>query len=175
MVYTNVLSIFNIILNVLVLIQLSDVFQFSINSKFSFLFMFDCDFPEEESYYYDSECSSPIFEDDSQMFHHYQILKEHNSDSSINDNQISFPDSSIAFCHSIEQSQNLIYKRFNLDNHSFRSRLPPGLIILPLKEFNLIRKDNRCHRDIPHVLFLPEGPDVITVHRELMELTKHLN
>lgn len=122
----------------------------------------------DDTYYYDDSLSD-YFSDDSQMFHHDQLHQINSSQASFPLPEINIPDPSIAICHSIEQSQQLIQKQFNRDSSTLRTNPIPGIVILPLKDFNLIRKDHRNNREFNHILVTPAGENFSVVHNDFAQ------
>lgn len=138
------------------------------------------DYSEYELNNYDSESwpeptSSPILEDESQMFHRDQLHKSQSASFDLPLPQISIPDPAIAICHSLDQSKQLIQKRFNIDPSSLRSHSIPGIVILSIKDINLIRKDTRNNRVLPHILVLPAGENFQLVHSDFAQCIQILN
>ena len=127
----------------------------------------------EESYYDDS--LSDYFSDDSQMFHHHQLNEGDSSSADLPIPEISIPDPSIAICNSLDQSKQLIQERFDIDPSSLRSHPIPGIVILPLKDINLIRKDTRHNRVLPHILVFPAGDNFNLVHSDFAQCIQILN
>ena len=109
------------------------------------------------------------------MFHRDQLHEGHSSSSSIPFPQVNIPDPAVAICHSLDQSKQLIQERFNIDPSSLRSHPVPGLVILSLKDINLIRKDTRNHRVLPHILVLPAGENFELVHSDFAASIQILN
>ena len=129
--------------------------------------------PSDDSYYYDDSLSD-YFSDDSQMFHHDQLNEVNDSKVSLPLPEISVPDPSIAICHSIEQSQQLIQEQFNRSSSTLRTDPIPGIVVLPLKDFNLIRKDHRSNRQFTHLLVTPAGENFPLVHTDFAQAIEFL-
>lgn len=127
----------------------------------------------DESYYYD-DISSDFYSDDSQLFAKYQLHQSTHPKAPLPLPEINIPDPSIAICHSIEQSQQLIQKQFNRDSSTLRTNPIPGIVILPLKDFNLIRKDHRNNREFKHILVLPAGENFSLVHKDFAQVIQLL-
>lgn len=110
--------------------------------------------------------SSPILEDDSQMFHRDQ-LHETSTQEILEPPPIPvYDDNSTALCTSIDQSRQFIHQNFGLSPSSLRSSPLVGLVILSIKDYNLIRKDHRNNRKFPHLLVVPNGKDFQLVHKD---------
>lgn len=69
--------------------------------------------------------------------------------------QIANNDPSIIFSSNINQTKTFLRDRLNLPISSLRTTHPPGLVILRLEDFALIRNDSRCSRIIKHILYVP--------------------
>ena len=119
--------------------------------------------------------SSPILEDESQMFHRDQLNKVHTSPTYKSIPQVDIPDPSIAICHSLDQSKQLLQERFNISPSALRSRPIPGIVIIPLKDINLIRKDTRFNRVLHHIMVFPSGDNFELVHPDFAQSIKLLN
>lgn len=97
------------------------------------------------------------------------------SPSNINIPEADIPDPSIAICYSLDQSKQLIQKRFGVSPSTFRSKPIPGIVVLPLKDINLIRKDNRYNRILPHIIVFPTGENFNLVHQDFAQSIQILN
>lgn len=134
-------------------------------------------FDEEEfDYYYDSDYNS----DDIFLDEPTQSKQPKSHTTNLNDSHVSFktplpipqidiPDPSIAICHSLEQSQELIKKQFGVDPNHLRTSDINGLVIIPIKDLNLIRKDTRNHRIFHHILVFPFGENFDLVHTDFKQ------
>ena len=133
------------------------------------------DYEYEEDYtYYDDEISD-YFSDDSQNFHRDQ-LKEKTSSQTIKPlPPVSIPDPSVAICYSLDQSKALIQKRFGVNSNSLRTHPYPGIVIMALKDINLIRKDHRLGRAFPHILITPDGEQFPLIHKDFAQCIAILN
>ena len=109
------------------------------------------------------------------MFHSHQLNEDNSSSADLPIPEVSIPDPSIAICNSLNQSKQLIQERFNIDPSSLRSHPIPGIVILPLKDINLIRKDTRHHRVLPHILVFPAGDNFNLVHQDFAQSIQILN
>lgn len=69
--------------------------------------------------------------------------------------QIANNDPSIIFSSNIDQTKTFLRDHLNLPISSLRTVHPPGLVILRLEDFALIRNDSRCSRIIKHILYIP--------------------
>ena len=85
------------------------------------------------------------------------------------------PDPAIAICHSLDQSKELVQATFGIPANTLRSNPIPGLVVLPLKDLNLIRKDNRSNRTQSMALILPVGDHFSVIHPDLAQLLEVLN
>lgn len=85
------------------------------------------------------------------------------------------PDPAVAVCHSLDQSKQLIQNRFGINTSSLHSHPIPGLVILPLKDINLIRKDHRNNRKLNHILVIPEGENFQLIHNDFVQCLNILN
>ena len=119
--------------------------------------------------------ASPIFEDESQMFHHDQLNKKEPIENNLPIHQVDIPDPSIAICYSLDQSKQLIQERFDLHPSALRSHPIPGIVIIPLKDINLIRKDSRHNRVLPHILVFPAGENFELIHSDFAQSIATLN
>ena len=134
-----------------------------------------------DSYSYEEEYSEPIIpveynlDDDSQMFHSDQ-LNEKPIEEILEPPPIPvYDDNSTAFCTSIEQARNFISKSFNIHPSSLRSAPIVGLVILSIKDYNLIRKDHRHNRTLPHLLVVPVGDNFQLAHPEFAQCIQILH
>ena len=138
-------------------------------------------FEEEDfDYYYDSDYNSDdIFLDEPSQ-------SKPKPTCNLNDSHVSFktplpvpqvdiPDPSIAICHSLEQSQQLIKDKFGVDPNHLRSSDIHGVVVIPIKDLNLIRKDNRNHRIFNHILVFPFGDNFDLVHTDFKNSIEILN
>lgn len=116
---------------------------------------FDCDFDSysygDFSYDYDPEYSEPIIENVPQ----YEKHQSQSHEIIDNNYKIADNDPSIVFSSSIDQTRSFIRKNLNLSVSSLRSTHAPGLVILRLEDFALIRNDSRCSRIIKQILYIP--------------------
>ena len=136
---------------------------------------YDYEFNPYDSDSWPDPMSSPILEDESQMFHRDQLHSQHSAPADLPLPEVSIPDPSIAICHSLEQSKQLIQKRFNIDTSSLRSHPIPGIVIIPLKDINLIRKDSRNNRVLPHIMVFPAGENFELIHSDFAQAINILN
>lgn len=84
------------------------------------------------------------------------------------------PDDAIAFSTSIDHSKQLIFKTFGIHTSKLRTHPIPGLVVMPLKDFGLIRKDHRHHRSFPHLLVLPVGDNFQMNHPDFAKAMEKL-
>ena len=119
--------------------------------------------------------SSPILDDDSQMFHRDQLHEGNSAPSSLPLPQVAIPDPSIAICYSLDQSKQLIQERFGVSPSALRSHPIPGIVIIPLKDINLIRKDSRNNRVLPHIMVFPTGENFQLIHNDFAQSIQILN
>lgn len=70
----------------------------------------------------------------------------------------------IAFSTSINQSKHFLFENLNISPSSLHSRHVPGLIILRLEDFAVIRNDQRNNREIPHILIGPPSEEFLNQH-----------
>lgn len=116
-----------------------------------------------------------ILEDESQMFHRDQLHEEHSYQDNITVPPVDIPDDAIAICHSLDQSKQLIQKCFGVSPTALRHHPVPGIVIIPLKDINLIRKDNRHNRILPHIMVFPAGENFELVHSDFAQAIQILN
>lgn len=57
-----------------------------------------------------------------------------------------------------------------MDSHSLRANNVPGLIVLPLKDLSLVRKDDRSHRPNPNFIVLPSDENFNVIHPDLAQM-----
>ena len=132
--------------------------------------------PDDDTIYsYDDDSLDNYFTDDSQAFHADQLPPQDNPNYCENIAPVEYPDPAIAFSHSLEQSKELIQKQFSLDSNSFHTSNVYGIVVLPLKDFNLIRKDNRFNRELKHLLVIPSGDNFPIVHPDFAQAIQVLN
>lgn len=136
---------------------------------------YDYEFNPYDSDSWPSPPSSPILEDESQMFHRDQLHEVHPVTSNIPIPQVNIPDPSIAICHSLDQSKQLIQERLGVSPSALRSHPIPGIVIIPLKDINLIRKDSRNNRVLNHIMVLPAGENFKLVHPDFAQCIETLN
>lgn len=129
----------------------------------------DYDLNASDTSYYDYDELSDYFSDDSQAFHHDQLQDISNTETPEPIPPPSIPDPSIAISNSIDQSRQLIQSKLNIDPSSLRHRNVPGIVILPLKDFNLIRKDARHGRTFKHILVIPSGENFTVIHQDFAQ------
>lgn len=129
----------------------------------------DYDLNASDNSYYDYDSLTDYFSDDSQAFHHDQFKDLSYSETPEPLPPPSIPDPSIAISNSIDQSRQLIQSKFNFDCSSLRHHNVPGIVILPLKDFNLIRKDDRHGRILKHILVIPAGNDFQVIHKDFAQ------
>lgn len=116
---------------------------------------------DEYAYYDDYYSSSSFFE---------ELSEESSQPEEISDVNIPQPvvcDPSIVFCENIEQSKKLLEQQMGTSINRSKLRNVTGLLILPLKDINLIRKDGRHLRELPNILVVPSSDDFIQLHSEL--------
>lgn len=119
----------------------------------------------ENDFQYDIEYATPALSSPDQSF---DIFDELVPDPVI-------PDPAIAICNSLDQSKELVQATFGIPANSLRSSSVSGLVVLPLKDLNLIRKDNRSNRTQRVALILPVGENFSIVHQDLAQLVEVLN
>ena len=86
-----------------------------------------------------------------------------------------YDDNSTAFCTSIDQSRKFILQNFGLSPSTLRNSPIIGLVILSIKDYNLIRKDHRNNRKFPHVLVVPNGDNFQIAHPDFTQCISILN
>ena len=136
------------------------------------------EYPEEELTGSSNELDDipdDILNDDSQLFHHIQQSKEDNEELLTPPPESIYPDNSTAFCNHLNQSRKLLLETFGVHPSSLRYKPIPGVIILPLKNYNLIRKDDRHNRTCPHIIAIPNDENFNVVHPELSHFIQLLN
>lgn len=125
---------------------------------------------------YDSDSwPEPILEDESQMFHRDQLRQSHSVPPTPTVPEAVIPDPSIAICHSLDQSKELIQANLGVRSSSLRSHNMSGIVIIPLKDINLIRKDHRCNRELPNIMVFPTGEDFQLAHPDFAYAIQVLN
>lgn len=130
------------------------------------------EFPDVE---YDCEMDEPFLSDDSEMFHRDQLNEKPEEKVSEPPPESIYPDNSVAYCVSLNQSKEFLQNNFGISTNSLRFNNIPGIIILSLKDYNLIRKDHRNHRKLPHLLICPSGPDFPVIHSDFAQAIQILN
>ena len=140
------------------------------------------DFGDSSYEYYEEDSNNSIdqipddiLNDDSQLFHHFQQPEEDVQESLTPPPESVYPDNSTAFCTSLHQSRRLLHEVFNISSSSLRYHPVPGLVILPLKDYNLIRKDDRHNRTLPHIIVLPNDENFNVAHPECAKFIELLN
>lgn len=79
----------------------------------------------------------------------------------------------IVYSESLQQSRKFLSQVFNIPPSNFKRFHVPGLIILRLEDFALLRNDSRSSRIIPHILVnadlnaLSNNPDFLTCIAQL--------
>lgn len=131
---------------------------------------------------YDLEFENPFFKDENQPNlislldndDQHEVNQTHNKSHSPPP-QIDPSDNSIAFSTSINQSKQFIHQNLGVSVSKLKSHPINGLVILRLQDFNLIRNDSRCHRELPHLLILPSNLDQFSrEHEDFFFSLKHL-
>ena len=117
----------------------------------------------------------PLLSDDSQMFHRDQLHEESIEEVNESPPQSIYPDNSVAFCTSLSQSKEFLHKNFGISTSQLRSINIPGIVVLSIKDYNLIRKDHRNHRIFPHLLVCSTGPDFSIIHTDFAQAIELLN
>lgn len=136
---------------------------------------YDYDF---SPYDYDSwpePSSSPISDDEPQSHQPHQPDQIQPTAPPPSLSEVVVPDPSVAICNSIDQSKQLIQTNFGIHPSSLRSSNLSGIAIIPLKDLNLIRKDNRFNRNLPNIIVLPTGDDFHLVHPDFAFAVQTLN
>lgn len=125
---------------------------------------------------YDSDSwPEPILEDESQMFHRDQLRQSQFTPPTPPVPEAVIPDNSIAVCHTLDQSKELIQATTGVNPSSLRSSSISGIVIIPIKDINLIRKDHRSNRNLPNILVLPVGEDFQLRHPDFAYAIQTLN
>lgn len=79
----------------------------------------------------------------------------------------------IVYSESLNESRKFLSEVFHVDPSSFKRFHIPGLIILRLEDYGLLRNDSRSSRVIPHLLInadpngLVSNPDFVTALQAL--------
>ena len=136
---------------------------------------YEYEFNPYDSDTYPDPDSSLILDDESQMFHRDQLHQNNFAESNIPVPEVSIPDPAIAICYSLDQSKQLIQERFGISPSALRSNPIPGIVIIPLKDINLIRKDCRHNRVLPHIMVFPAGENFELVHKDFAQSIQSLN
>lgn len=76
----------------------------------------------------------------------------------------------IALFHSINQSKKALREITGMDTPSLRTHNVPGLIVLPIKDFSLVRNDTRSNRKLDHFIILPNSEDFQRGHPDLAQM-----
>lgn len=141
----------------------------------SLLPMLSSDSYYNDSYDYDfhSYDSGSVSESDGEIT--YDIKPDQTDSSSSDIPQATIPDPSVAICFSLEQSKQLIEDRFHCPSASLRCHNVSGIVVIPLKDINLIRKDTRHKRFLPHMIVFPTGDDFQTLHPDFAQSINILN
>ena len=106
--------------------------------------------------------------DESQALH--DTLHDSNAEIVIQPSQ---DNPNIVYSNNLQRSREFLSQVFNIPPTQFKRFHIPGLIILRLEDFALIRNDNRCARIIPHILVngdlngLSNNPDFTTAINQL--------
>lgn len=119
--------------------------------------------------------SSSNLDDESQKPHHDQLHEGHSAPPSIPLPQVNITDPSVAVCYSLDQSKQLIQERFGVSPSALRSISIPGIVVIPLKDINLIRKDTRHNRILPHIMVFPAGENFQLIHKDFAQSIQLLN
>ena len=124
------------------------------------------------TYYSDDQ---PFFDENSQIFSSHHINENERDPDPLTMSEDARPNDSIAFSTSIDHSKQLIFKTFGIHSHQLRTHPIPGLVVMPLKDFGLIRKDHRHHRSFPHFLVLPVGDNFPMIHPDFAQAIEKLH
>ena len=131
---------------------------------------FSCSSYEEESYPdidYDH-----FFDDDSEAFHANQMGHELKVEESKPDPKPVFPDNSTAFFADLSQTRQYLSKNIGINPSNCRSCPIPGIVIIPIQYFNLLRKDSRNGRKCPNVLSFPVIDNYQIAHQDFSQIIK---
>lgn len=119
-------------------------------------------YSSEESYY---EGSEELYSEDSGI------------DLNAGNNAVVY-DNNVAMCHSLAESKSIIANRLNLDPKRIRNYPVEGLVVMHLRDFNLIRNDSRNARGFFHIIVIPDTdfgmlhPDFACALMQLDQLNK---
>jgi len=132
--------------------------------------MFSTDSYEED--YYSYEFSEPEFNPEYDVRYEPPVFEDSNPPPTLDEllSDPVIPDPAIAICNSLDQSKKLIQEHFGVPSAALRSHPFPGLVILPLKDINLIRKDNRSQRKQSMILIIPSGENFEIAHSDLAQM-----
>lgn len=125
----------------------------------------------DDSYYYEEDYSEPNYEvtyadpgfeiDIPQLI---EALDEPNSNENETIPEICPDDNHIAFSNSINQSREFISQNLGIHPSNLRQHHVPGLIVLRLEDFCIIRNESRNNRTVPHIIVSPPDDEFIQNH-----------
>ena len=119
-------------------------------------------YSEEESY--DIQYSPPVFSDPTSDIDVMSLLDD---EEPIQDNippQSASDDPNIARSTSILQSKHFLEESLGISMRDLRVHHIPGLVILRLEDFALIRDVSRLHRAVPHLIIGPPDQQFLDNH-----------
>lgn len=89
--------------------------------------------------------------------------------------EVANDDDRIAFSLSVNQSRLFLQNTLGISHNALRSSHVPGLVILRLEDFNVIRDTSSRNREVPHFLYLANPADNDEFHPELDRMFTFLN
>lgn len=84
-------------------------------------------------------------------------------------------DPSVVKFYSINSSRQYIQTNLNIQPNQLRQLDLPGLVILRMSDYSLLRNDSRCHRIVPHLFVVANTDDFISRHPEFATCIQVLN
>lgn len=84
-------------------------------------------------------------------------------------------DTSIVRFHSINSSRDFIQNNLGVPPSQLRNAQLPGIVILRLSDYSLLRNDSRCHRLVPHLFVVANTEDFPQRHPEFAAAIQVLN
>ena len=125
---------------------------------------FDFSYSNSEEESYDLQYSDPVFSD---PISEPDVLSLLNDEEPIQDYipaQSAADDPNIAISTSIAQSKKFIEDNLGVSMRDLRVTHIPGLVILRLEDFALIRDVSKLHRAVPHLIIGPPNEEFLYQH-----------
>lgn len=131
---------------------------------------FDMDCAEYSSYEYELSQGS----EESSQYESSGDQSEPQSDGT-QYQDIQIAEQSIAFCNDVDEAKLLVRKTFGAISNRTKDRKYNGIVILPLDDITLIRKDTRNRRKTKMLLVIPGFEGFYQAHPDFAQAINLLN